>query len=177
MAKKPEPRFDYILAVDPGPEESGWLSYNARTCRPMKFGISPNEELVRKMIPPPEPALLAIEMVGHYGSGMPVGKTVFNTCIWIGRFIQAWTVGALIDVRPTAEEYRLILRATVKAHICGSARAKDSNVRQALIDRYGETRQAAIGTKAKPCPLHGVKSHIWAALALAITAAETDGGD
>jgi len=59
----------------------------------------------------------------------------------------------------------------VKLHLCGSARAKDTNIRQALIDRYGGS--AAIGKKAAPGPLYGVSKDVWSALAVAVTAADT----
>lgn len=107
---------------------------------------------------------VVIEMVSHYGTGMPVGKSVFDTCVWIGRFIQEWA-------RLGGVHYALIQRQRIKALLCGSARAKDANVRQALIDRWGG-REKAIGRKACPGPLYGVKTHIWAALAVAVAFCE-----
>lgn len=104
---------------------------------------------------------LAIEMIASYG--MPVGREVFETCVWIGRFQQAWH---------SPEDVRLVYRKDVKLHLCGTAKAKDANVRQALLDLYPRTGGGAtpqIGTKAKPGPLYGVSSHAWPALAVAVT--------
>ena len=56
----------------------------------------------------------------------------------------------------------------MKLALCGSARATDANLRAALLDRYGGSGRA-IGTRKAPGPLYGVKSHAWAALALAVT--------
>ena len=56
----------------------------------------------------------------------------------------------------------------IKVHLCESARAKDGNVRQALIDRIG-----AQGTKKKPGPTYGVSKDVWAALAVAVCAHDT----
>ncbi len=65
----------------------------------------------------------------------------------------------------------LLKRFDVKLHLCGNARAKDTNIRQALIDRFGgiEGKSKAVGTKKAPGPLYGCKSHMWAALAVAVT--------
>jgi hypothetical protein len=62
-------------------------------------------------------------------------------------------------------EVRLVYRKDVKLLLCGSPRAKDANIRQALLDLLGPQ-----GTKAKPGPTYGVKSHAWAALGVAVTA-------
>jgi hypothetical protein len=102
---------------------------------------------------------LAIEMFAS--QGMPVGQTTFDTVRWIGRFQQAWRY---------PDAVRLIYRHQVKMHICGHPRAKDANIRQALIDKLGP-----VGTKLAKGPLYGVKSHAWAALAVAVTALETKG--
>jgi hypothetical protein len=56
----------------------------------------------------------------------------------------------------------MVYRNAVKLHICGTPRAKDPNIRQALIDKYG-----APGTKKNPGPTYGVSSHLWSALAIA----------
>ena len=70
----------------------------------------------------------------------------------------------------------MIPRKDVKRHLCGNTTTNDKYVRQALIDRFGEP-----GTKKNPGRLYGVSGHIWAALAVAITAAdrlaEEEGGD
>lgn len=65
---------------------------------------------------------------------MAVGQTVFDTCIWIGKLAQASGL---------KEEY--ILRKDEKMNICHSMKARDSNIRQALIDRFG-----VVGTKKNP---------------------------
>ena len=142
-----------ILAIDPGSEQSAYICfYNGA---PTEFSILPNEQLLH-IIPQFTADDMAIEMVACYG--MPVGKTVFDTCIWIGRFIQRWD-----------KPFKLIYRKDVKIYLCNSMRAKDSNIRQALIDRFGETRETAIGTKKNPGPLYGIKKDLWSALAIAVT--------
>lgn len=154
-----------LLAIDPGPVLSAFVTYAPAT-RKLHLGDKvPNGDLVMMVRQwTPLAHHLAIEMIQHYGTGMPAGAEVFDTCVWIGRFIEGWG----------GREYTLIKRPAIKAHLCGSARAKDANVRQALIDRYGG-KATAIGTKAQPGPLHGVSGDVWAALALAITWAETEG--
>lgn len=151
-----------IIAIDPGPTESAYVIWGvAAIQKPYDFGIIRNDAMIGVLKAwhdtTSNPAVMAIEMIGHYGTGMPVGSEIFDTCIWIGRFTQAFG----------AERTHRLLRATIKTHICGSPRAKDANVRQALIDRFGG--KTAI---KKGGPLYKVSSHCWAALAVAITFAE-----
>ena len=93
---------------------------------------------------------------------MPVGQEVFDTCVWIGMFKQAWRA---------PKSVKLIYRSEVKMGVCHSMRAKDGNVRQALIDMLGPP-----GTKKAPGPTYGVTSHAWQALGVAVTAANKEGG-
>ncbi|MBV8782506.1 MAG: hypothetical protein JO353_14005, partial [Phycisphaerae bacterium] len=51
-------------------------------------------------------------------------------------------------------------------------RAKDGNIRQALIDRFGPTKERAIGKKKSPGPLYGMSGDCWSALAVAVTYAD-----
>ncbi len=148
-----------LIAIDPGPRESAWVRMEADI--PLQFAIEPNEEVLAKLRHQrfPHGAHLAIEMVASYG--MAVGKDVFNTCVWIGRFIQAW-----------GGPHTLVYRQDVKLTICHDSRARDSNIRQAIIDRYPPTgggKVPQIGTKAKPGPLYGVTKDVWSALAVALT--------
>lgn len=151
-----------MIAIDPGNIESAFVRY--QDGRPLASGKRPNAEILAAL---PEQLAheckfgephLAIEMIASYG--MPVGAEVFETCVWIGRFIQAW--GA---------RHTLVYRREVKLHLCGQARAKDGNVRQALIDRWGG-KAKAVGTKAKPGPLYGFKADLWQALAVAVTCSD-----
>jgi hypothetical protein len=101
-------------------------------------------------------------MIASYG--MAVGKEVFETCVWIGRFIENWR---------DPDAAKLVYRKDVKMFLCGTTKAKDANIRQALIDSYPATGGGAIpqiGTKNAPGPLYGVSSHVWPALGVALTA-------
>lgn len=104
--------------------------------------------------------LLAIEMIASYG--MPVGREVFETCLWIGRYIEAWEA--------RGGRYQLVYRKDVKMFLCESMRAKDANIRAALIDRFGG-KDRAIGKKSAPGPLYGMIGDCWSALAVALKAA------
>jgi hypothetical protein len=148
-----------ILALDPGPVQTGFCAYDG--ARVICCGVLPNDEMLER-VRDTGARRLAIEMIASYG--MAVGREVFETCVWIGRFQQAWHA-------PEAVE--LVYRKDVKMHLCGTPRAKDANIRQALLDLFPATGGGAtpqVGTKAKPGPLFGVSTHVWPALGVAITA-------
>lgn len=152
-----------VFAIDPGTTHSAWVIYDDG--KVIDKGIDENSDLLSSLWEVNCGMnvlyeMLAIEMVASYG--MPVGQTVFETCVWIGRFIEAW-----------GDEWKYIYRKDVKIHLCGNTNAKDGNIRQSIMDRYGSERSIAIGTKRKPGPLYGVSKDIWAALGVAITATET----
>lgn len=164
-----------ILALDPGPVETAWVEYDTEARKPCDYGHEANAKVLeRVLLAGPYRQLLAVEMIASYG--MAVGKSVFETCLWIGRYIQAWhTRGPEYDPENVdTEPLRLVYRIEEKMHLCKSPKANDSNIRQAIMDRYGSTKEAAVGTKKNPGPLYGVSGDVWAALAVAIVAAETE---
>ncbi len=157
-----------ILAIDPGPTESAYVVYDGE--RPRLFGKKPNAEVMEIVRMRGEnndgSNDLVIEMIASYG--MAVGAEVFQTCVFIGRIAQAWADAPRTHGVEHPQSYALVYRRDVKLHLCGSARAKDGNVRQALIDKYGG-KDKAIGKKATPGPLYGVTADVWSALAVAVT--------
>ena len=155
------PSTGRVLAIDPGTTESAAVAIDDGVI--MWMDILPNRALLYEL-----PSLgyypLAIEMVASYG--MPVGETTFETVLWIGRFIQEHGGEYCKVYRNRAGDL-----PSVKMHHCHDSRAKDGNIRQAIIDRFpplggGQTPQ--IGTKKQPGPLYGIRSHLWAALAVAL---------
>lgn len=92
------------------------------------------------------------EMIASYG--MPVGKEVFETCLWIGEFRHA--------VQSSGGSFHIVYRRDVKMHHCANMRAKDSNIRQALLDKYG---------KEVTRPL---KRDLWSAFAIATFVTEKE---
>ena len=158
-----------ILAIDPGSEQSAWLVLFDGQPKAQRFGIWPNAALLewlRNGFPFGTtegqfgaPDVVVIEKIESYG--MAVGREVFDTVHWSGRFTEA--------ARPTPVVQ--LPRRAVKLAICGDTRAKDANIRQALLDRFGGP--AAKGTKAAPGPLYGISRDVWSALAIAVTYAET----
>lgn len=144
-----------IFAIDPGNTESGYALIQMPDFKLLDFGKTDNENLL-KMLPSAVDAF-AIEMVASYG--MAVGKDVFETCVWIGRFIQA-----------AKKEHTFIYRKDEKICLCGSLKAKDSNIRQALIDRYATFDfKSGKGVKKNPDTFYGVSKDAWQAIAVGVT--------
>lgn len=151
-----------ILAIDPGCAESAWVELAAGY--PQRHIKESNGELLTRVrtsnMWTPNVELLAIEMIASYG--MAVGREVFETCVWIGKFAEAW--------ESRGGRVMLVYRRDVKLYHCESVKANDSNIRAALLDRYGPGREKAVGIKSAPGPLYGIKADEWAALAVALTA-------
>jgi hypothetical protein len=141
-----------VIGIDPGPEKSARVLFDG--LRATVADILPNDELLEILgrglhvrVP------IYCEHIASYG--MAVGASVFETCVWIGRFMQV--------SQQAGSDFSRVFRRDIKLHLCNSPRAKDGNVRQALLDRLGPQ-----GTKKAPGPTYGVKSHEWAALAVAV---------
>lgn len=151
-----------ILAIDPGTTESAALVYETSRQMVLIVGIIPNEAIIIAL----DEWNDAVVCEWVECMGMPVGKTTFETVYWIGKFSEH------------ADPFHRITRREIKLHLCGSARAKDANVRQALLNRFlptGGGKTPQVGTKAKPGPLYGIRTHLWSALAVAVTYAECEG--
>lgn len=140
-----------ILAIDPGNTQSAYCLMEKETYKPIEFGKIDNEEMLIKLEELKYDKLI-VEMIASYG--MAVGASVFDTCVWIGRFIQA----------RTCPDFEYIYRKEEKMNLCYSMKAKDSNIRQALIDRFGD-----VGIKKAPGWFYGFKKDIWAAYAVGTT--------
>lgn len=147
-----------VLAIDPGPKQSAFVQYCVG-------GILDHQKVDNSLLlaiirdcDDRDFQKIAIEMIASYG--MAVGAEVFETVFWIGRFFEA---AARRSIEP-----KLIYRLDVKKAICHNGAAKDPNVRQAIIDRFGG-KEIAIGKKAAPGPLYGISGDEWSALAVALT--------
>lgn len=166
-----------ILGIDPGNEESAYALIDGETCGPILYGKVPNNELRDMIYNDVFWSLdhVNIEMVASYG--MPVGKEVFETCVWIGRFFETFQRPADIERLDDLTAPQLVYRREVKLHICHSPKANDATIRQALVDRFapGEKNHGK-GTKQHPGWFHGFRADIWQAYAVAVTAADRIAG-
>lgn len=169
---------DMIFAIDPGDLQSAYCIVDAETYKPLEFGKVANAELREILSDKLKHArtihairdtdgklrrtefTVAIERIASYG--MAVGATVFATCEWIGRFAE------ITELNGFTPQY--VYRKEEKLTICGDSRAKDANIRRALIDRFAQhDMKNGRGTKKNPDWFYGFHSDIWAAYSVAVT--------
>lgn len=148
-----------LLAIDPGSERSAYVVMRGQEVE--KHDILDNRELLLMLGYQATPGrAMVVEQVESYG--MRVGRNVFEAVWWAGRFAQAWEFAGGVQHR--------LPRTAVKLHLCGRRTARDSDIRQVLLDRYGDgSRKSAVGVKAQPGPLYGVRRDVWQAIALGLT--------
>jgi hypothetical protein len=149
----------HVIGVDPGNIQSAFAIWDGE--KVMRVGKLPNkqvlellQDLSRAWTCMTPTHCLAIEMVQSYG--MPVGKDLFNTVFWAGRFFQGW-----LSVCGASTPW-MLYRSDIKKHLQVGPRGNDKNVRRALIARIGEP-----GTKKDQGPTYGVIADMWSALAVA----------
>jgi len=160
-----------IIGIDPGNKESALVLIDDQNL-PLESGKMENHRvqywLHDMVINRVEGELLiGIECIASYG--MAVGAEVFQTAEWSGRIRE------YADEWLCAESILRVYRRDVKLNLCGSSKANDSNVRQAIIDRYpanGGGMVPQIGTKKEQGPLYGFAKDKWAALGVALTVAD-----
>lgn len=152
-----------ILAIDPGNEYSGYVLVEADEAditKVLDVGKIRNEEIYNVL--GKDYDHLAIEMIA--GMGMTVGAEVFETCVWIGKFLEY--------ARFTDRKFQTqrIYRREEKICLCGAPTAKDANIRQALCDRYAAGQpNYGKGTKKNKGFFYGFSADMWAAMAVAVT--------
>jgi len=94
-----------------------------------------------------DPGVIAIELMQCYGN--PVGKEVFETCYWIGRFIQVVEGNYIRVYRKDVSKYFLPEKKKDRPF-----KSTDANIRAKLISMYPKK------------DLVGFKADMWSALAI-----------
>lgn len=161
-----------VFAIDPGNVYSAYAAieeylegdYRAESdYRFLEFGKFENRRCMEIMLDwldrQYHPDRVVIERIQSYG--MAVGAEVFQTCEWVGRFSQE------------AEKFcpvEYVYRKDEKLYICGDMRAKDANIRAALIERFAKKdKKNGRGTKKDPDVFYGASADMWAALAVGVS--------
>jgi len=150
-----------ILSIDPGSIESAFVIWDGENI--LNYGKDENGEILY-LLEKNNYDEVVIEQVRSYG--MAVGASVFDTVWWSGRFYEAVCWAKELDkIFPV-----MMPRMEVKMHLCHSPRAKDTNIIQALVDRFAPNeKNRGKGKKASPGFFYGFHSDIWQAFALAVT--------
>lgn len=151
-----------VIGIDPGPVESAYVVWDGEKI--LELGHMLNESLICEVFPRVRREYPGIDMVVERitSYGMAVGQTVFETVFWTGQFCRAWA-GTCPDCYQGIGSR--VERMKVKMHLCHDSRAKDSNIRQSLIDMY----EPDLKPKCRPKGvLKGVSKDCWQALAVAV---------
>ena len=178
-----------VLAIDPGTLKTAYVLLCPETRVPLEFGKINNENMLLKLISILDIHTDDLEIVCEFP--MPRGQLasthLFETVEWIGRYHQL--------VFQKGSRFQHFDRKDVKMTICGTSKAKDPQIRAALIDIYGGEDLAIGGKKCKNCagkgtkgrlkttcpecqgmgvmtppgPLNGVSADVWAALGIGVS--------
>jgi len=145
-----------IFAIDPGTYNSAIVGFDGESVVMMSIMENSELSLYLKASCINRDAVV-IEGVKSYMQR--IGQETIDTALWSGRFAQAALNGCSVY---------FVFRKDVRKTLCGNGAARDPDIRDAVIDRYGGSRGVAIGKKAKPGPLYGAKKDIWQALGLGL---------
>ena len=163
-----------VLGIDPGNIMSGYALVDPFDYKPIAFGKIDNRQLIPRISVVLANNLrslkldrVVIERIKSYG--MAVGQTVFDTCIEIGRFVEAF------DREGIEVEY--VGRKQYVVDLIGSPKATDAVVTQYLIDRFApNTPNHGKGNKKEPGFFLGFSKDAWTAYAIAVWAIDKELG-
>ncbi len=143
---------EFIIGIDPGNTHSAIVAIDKESVVYHWYGENKAFDhallTIMDTIPDGYTRDVVCEMIASYG--MPVGKEIFETCVFIGGILRRFP------------ETQRVTRIQVKSTLCHNSRAKDSNIRQVLMDIYGPP-----GRKKSKGGTYGLAGDMWAALAVA----------
>lgn len=155
-----------LLALDTGTTQTGYCIVDTETYKPIDFGKIDNEEMLG-ICKKADFDIVAYEQFKSYG--MPIGDSTIESIQWNGRFIQA--------ISERNIHFYPIMRVEEKVAVCGTTKAKDSNIRQGLIDRFAKHDfKNGKGTKNDPDFFYGFAKDMWSSFAIAYTFIEKNKG-
>jgi len=149
-----------VIGIDPGAKQSSLVVWDSVAKVITYKGILDNDHVPFCVRSAPSKSIVAIEQLRGYG--LRVGNDTFDSIWWSGVFAEA--------AKSAGMPFYMLPRADICNHLTDNPKCGDKGIRDALIDRYGEQ-----GSRKEPGRLYGIKSHMWAALAAAVVAGETEG--
>ena len=170
-----------IAGIDPGPERSALVEYDCERNAVLRHVEAANDTILDILLLKAEPQVeptwacqtavmfdgwpmfstVVIEVPTSFG--LRAGKDVFRTAFWSGRFFGE--ISRHIDCKTLG-------RKDIVQHLCGNRTSGDTDVRRAIMFRWGTDAKKVFGTPKEPGPLHGIVGHKMAALAVAVVWAE-----
>lgn len=155
--------IDYVLAIDPSCKESAFCVIDYPTLKPVCFGFMSEERILDYVEGLGNVGNSALALEGFENSGMVVGKSVFDTCMLVGKLLERANRSSYNDVR-------IIYRKEEKKNLCNKTKANDTMIVHALVDRFAEDKNnLGKGTKQNKGWFYGFKKDIWQAYAIGIT--------
>lgn len=156
-----------ILAIDPGTTQSAYVYCevsDGRVNYVIDIGLVDNDKIIDVI---KEEAFDGVVIEKIQSFGVIAGASLFDTCVWIGRFTQA----AIEKSKYIFVNY--IFRSQEKKTICNTMKCNDSSIRSALIDIYASgVPNGGKGTKKERGFFYGFHDDIWQAFAVAHTFAK-----
>lgn len=157
-----------ILAIDPGPEKSSAVVWDAEAERVVEGGDQEeNAGIVVRLRnrPPAGCGVLVIERPVIMGKNATAA--LLETSRWAGVFEGSWP--GIVD---------RITYHRVRSHLTRCVNANEATVKQSLISRFSPSGfgPQGKGTKANPGPFYGVTGHMWSAVAVAVAWWDLRGG-
>lgn len=156
-----------ILAIDPAPTNSAYcfISFKDNEISFLEKNKTDNDTILN-IVKTTDYDTLVIE--GMQNLGRVVGGSIFETCYWIGRFME----GSRYNIRNV--DWHIIKRSEEKMNLCKTTRCKDKDIRQALIQRFAVfDSKNGKGTKANQDIFYGVSADVWSAIAIGVTYIDT----
>ena len=163
---------NYILGIDPGTTQSGYVIYDAKENIPIKADKVDNQEILYLILDlsiiSPQSVDVVIE---RFAPQSNIGMSTVTSIHWAGRFYEC----AVEHYFPV---YR-IYRRDIKKHLLGkfdkSKGSADSQIRKELVKRFAKFDfKNGKGSKDNPDTLYGF-SHSDTYSALAVIVAYLDG--
>ncbi len=147
-----------VLAIDPGTDMSAY-SLISEDYKIIDKNKVVNEDLLKLVI---EGNYDELVIEGFESFGMGVGATVFDTAYFIGRVLQ--------KAEDAGKKTHMLYRKEIKMNICQTTRAKDTNIRIALIDRFAKhDKVRGKGTKNNKDWFYGFAADMWSSYAIGTT--------